>query len=375
MTIRIYASFPRALAVGLAVVTVLTGCGRSLRQAPPARQVQAAVAAALPPCCKLQRLEQEPITINPESVKVNFKALVVVTEDLYQAERAVTGAPKVTLLKLVQAEGSKRALYGSVVAHRLIDQWTLGVPQLQLGPQPFGKPRDAFNAHAYVAGTAEAHAALAAAAQEQQSQKAALEKLERETLAQAERDESERKARAELQARSEQVRKERLEQARLAFEAQSRKEAAQRLQAEEQRQQAGAAARQKLLQATAVGTRYVGSKTGYNASVQRIGLVFTEQKNTLLRAEVINPDDPSEKRAFTGELRFNAEPDKAGAVAYAIVLEGQRAHKSNPNPNSIYDRAVTLRLQLAADGLEGVADAGLGEQFPVRLQGAAAPAK
>ncbi len=377
MTISPHAHRRRASAVVLLVALALTGCNRSVRQAPPRHQVQAAVAAALPPCCKLQRLEQEPIAINPESVKVNFKATVAVNEDLYQAERAGTGAPQVTLLKLMQAEGSQHALYGSVVARRLIDQWTLGVPQLQPGAQPFGKPRDAFSVHAFVSGTAEAHAALAAAAQEQQAQKAALEKLERESLAQAERDESERKARAELQARSEQARRARLEQTRLVLDEQSRKERAQRQQAEAQQAAATVAARQKLVQATAPGTRYLGTKIGYNASVQRIGLVFTEQKDALLRAEVINPDDPNEKRACSGELRFNARPDPAGATAYPIVMDGLRVQKTHPNRNSIFDRPLTLKLQVTDHGLEGIADAGLGETFPVRLQreGAASPAK
>lgn len=356
------------LAVVFAAAFVLTGCGKSSHQTPPKQQVQAAVTGSLPAFLALTSLELEPIATGPESVKVNFKAGVAANEDLYQVERAVTGTSKVTLLKLVQTEGTKRNLYGYVVAHRLMDQWTLEAPQLQADPHPFGKPREAFKARTYVMGTAEANAALAAAAQEWQAQKAALEQLERESVAQAERDERERKAHAELQAHADQVRRERLEQARLAFEEQSRKEAEQRKQAEAQRQQEAAAARQKLVVATVPGARYLGTKTGYNASVQRIRLIFTEQKDALLRAEVINPDDPNEKRMFTGELRFNAKPEKDGAVAYAIVMDGLRTHKPNPNPNSIYDRSISLRLQLAADGLEGIADAGLGEQFPVRLQ-------
>jgi len=178
-----------------------------------------------------------------------------------------------------------------------------------------------------------------------------------------------------LQAREDQARRERLAQARLAFEAQSRIEVEQHKQADAQRLQEAAAARQKLVLATAPGARYLGTKTGYNASLQRIRVVFTEQKDTLLRAEVINPDDQSEKRSFTGELRFNSKPEKNGAVAYAIVMDGLRIHKPHPNRNSIFDRTLALKLQLTDYGLEGIADAGLGEQFPLRLQreGAAAP--
>jgi hypothetical protein len=358
----------RALAVVFAVAAVLTGCGKSSHQTPPKQQVQDAVAGGLPSYVSLRSLELEPIATGPESVKVNFKAGVAVNEDLYQVERAVTGTPKVTLLKLVQAEGTKRNLYGFVVAHRFMDQWTLEAPQLQADPHPFGKPREAFKARAYVTGTAEANAALAAADQERQAQKAALEREERESSALAEREERAQKARAALQALEDQARRARLEQARLAFEEQGRKEAEQRKQAEAQRQQEAAAARQKLVLATVPGARYLGTKTGYNASVQRIRLVFTEQKDALLRAEVINPDDPNEKRMFTGELRFNTKPEKDGAVAYAIVMDGLRTHKPNPNPNSIFDRSLSLKLQLTADGLEGIADAGLGEQFPLCLQ-------
>ena len=358
----------RALAVVVIGAFVLTGCGKSAHPTPPKQQVQAAVAGSLPAFLSLTSLELEPIATGPESVKVNFKAGVAVNEDLYQVERAVTVTSKVTLLKLVQAEGTKRNLYGFVTVHRLMDLWTLEAPQLQADPHPFGKPREAFKARAYVAGTAEANAALAAADQERQAQKAALEREERESSALAEREERAQKVRAELQALEDQARRARLEQARLTFEEQGRKEAEQHKQAEAQRQQEAAATRQKLVLATVPGARYLGTKTGYNASVQRIRLVFTEQKDALLRAEVINPDDPNEKRMFTGELRFNAKPEKDGAVAYAIVMDGLRIHKSNPNRNSIFDRSLALKLQLTADGLEGIADAGLGETFPIRLQ-------
>lgn len=357
-----------ALAVVLVAACVLTGCGRNSRQAPPKQQVQDAVAGGLPAAVALRSLELEPIATGPETVKVNFKAVVAASEDLYQAERDASGTSKVTLLKLVQAEGTQRSLYGFVLAHRLMDQWTLEAPQLQAGTQPFGKPREAFNAHAYVAGTAEASAALAAAERERLAQKAAVEQLERESVAQAERDGREQKARAELQAREDQARRERLAQARLAFEEQSRIEVEQHKQADAQRQQEAAAARQRLVLATVPGARYLGTKTGYNASVQRVCLVFTEQKDVRIRAEVNNPDDPNEKRTFTGELRFVNKPPKDGATPYAIVLDGLRIHKANPNRNSIYDRAISLRLQLTENGLEGIADAGLGETFPVRLR-------
>ena len=134
-----------------------------------------------------------------------------------------------------------------------------------------------------------------------------------------------------------------------------------------QREQAAAAARQRLLAATAPGTRYLGTRIGYNGSTQRLALVFREQQGVRLRAEASNPDDQKEKRAFTGELRFNAQPATNGAAASTIVLHGQPSNKVNPERNSIYERAIDLRLYLTGQGLDGIADAGLDDHFPIHL--------
>ena len=164
-----------------------------------------------------------------------------------------------------------------------------------------------------------------------------------------------------------------MEKARIEFEKQSQITAQQRQQTEAQRQQAAATARQQLIAASAAGTRYAGTKTGLNNSVQRVCVIFVEQKDSWLRAEVSDPDDAKAKRVFTGALRFNAEPERGGAVAYAIVLHGLPANTANPDRNSLFERAITLKLRLTGQGLEGVADAGLTDQFPIRLQRDNAP--
>lgn len=350
-----------ALALVLVAAGLLLGCGRSAHLVPPKQQVRAAIAGGLPSFLTLVTFDWEPISTGPESIKVNFKASVEAEEDLYRVEGEAEGPSKVVLLTLVQAGGATCTLSGFVVGRRFMDQWTLDAPRFQKGLDLLGKPRSAFGSHAFVMGTAEANAALQrqtlAIAQAQQLQQAALEEQERTRL-----------ARAALQAREEQARKARLEQARSTLEEQGRKEGEQRRQLEAQRLQEAAEVRQQLLTATAPGTRYLGTRTGLNGSVQPLCLVFVGQKDGLLRAEVNNPDEASEKRTFTGELRFNAQAEGDSVVAYTIVMYGLPVHKNDPDRNSIYERAATLKLYLTGQGLEGVAVVGLTDQFPVRLQ-------
>ncbi len=340
---------------------LLSGCGRDPRVAPPVSQVQDAIAAALPAHLTLLTLEQEPIPTSREDVKINFKATLEAAEELYTVERVAEGLAPVTLLRLTQPGGAQLTLYGQLPAHRLMDQWTLDAPQFQQDVRAWGQPHGAFGARAYPAGSAAAAAALrklaADAEQMQQLQQTVTEQQERA-----------RQEDAERQARAEQERKQRLAQARRAFEEQHRQATAQQQQTTTQREQAVAEARQKWLAATAPGTRYLGTRLGKNNSTQRLALVFLEPKDARLRAEASNPDDPREQRLFTGELRFHALPEKNGAPAYPIVLHGQPSNKVPPEPNSIYERAVDLKLRLTAQGLDGLADAGLGVQFLIHLQ-------
>ena len=114
-----------------AVAFALAGCGEKTTQAPPKQQVQDLVRASLPPFLSLDSIELESIPTGPEAFKVNFKVTVTPKEDLYQVDREVEGTPPVTLLKVVQAAGTKVSLYGSVEAHRTMDLWTLGSPEIK----------------------------------------------------------------------------------------------------------------------------------------------------------------------------------------------------------------------------------------------------
>ena len=210
----------------LVLAFAVTGCGSGTSKTPPKQQVQDAVAAVLPPFLSLDGIELEPISTGPESVKINFKAIVAPKEGLYQVDQEADGTPRVTLIKMVQAAGTKVTLYGFVEARRMMDKWTLDSPLIQIGAEQFGKPRGAFAAQSYVTGTDEANAAL-----RQQSVNAELqEKARKEALA---RQERERIAREEQQAREEQAGKAKLEEARRVAEEQRQKEEAERQKAEQ----------------------------------------------------------------------------------------------------------------------------------------------
>jgi hypothetical protein len=197
----------------LAVVFALAGCGKSSKDSPPKQQVQNTVAAVLPPFLSLVSIELEPISTGTESVKVNFKAIVASKEDLYQVDREVEGTPKVTLLKVVQAAGTKTSLYGSVGARRMIDKWTLQPTDLQVGSEQFGKPRGAFNTQSYPTGSDAANAALRQQAVnaelQEQAKRAALQQQERDSIASEEQrqKEAERQRKEEEQRRAEEKKK------------------------------------------------------------------------------------------------------------------------------------------------------------------------
>lgn len=294
------------------VALALAGCGEkaSQKQSPPKQQVQDAVRASLPPVLAFDSIELEPIPTGPETVKVNFKVTVTPKEDLYEVDREVEGTPRVTLLKVVQAAGTKVSFYGWVEARRTMDQWTLESPTVNVGQRQFGNPRGAFNAQSYATGSKEANAAL-----KQQAANAA--ELERAKKVALEQRESERKAREEQQAREQVERQKREEQARIAQEEQRRKEMEQRKKNEEESQREDAAARQRIIQAFAPGTRYVGT-IAWRDRVQRIVLVFTEQRDSLIRAEASNPEQPKVRQTFTGQLVF--KPQERPLVPYPIVL-------------------------------------------------------
>lgn len=334
------------------------GCGPSAREAPPPQQVREALVVALPAHLILHKLEQEPLPARRGIVKINFKANIEIVEDLFAKDHE---ADDLTLLRLATPAGTRTNFYGQLLAHRVIDQWTLEPPQFQKDFRTLGKPRSAFGQRAYPAGSAEAAAAL-------RQQAAEADKMRQLQQSATEQQERARQERAERQAREELERKAQLEKARLAFEAQRRQEHELHAQTVAQREQAEAAARQKWQAATATGARYRGTRIGKNNSTQRLALVFLEPKDGQLRAEASNPDEPQEKRLFVGTLRFNAQPEAKGEPAYPLVLHGLPSNKVYPEPNSIYERAIDLKLYLAEQGLDGIADAGRGEHFPLHLQ-------
>jgi len=230
----------------LVFALTFAGCSGGTSKSPPKQNVQDTVRASLPQFLTLDSIELEPIPTGPEDVKVNFKATVTPKEDLYQIDREVEGTPKVTLLKVVQPAGIKASLYGSVAAHRTMDQWSIQPPQIDVGLRQFGMPRAAFDAQSYVTGSNDANEAL-------RQQATNAEKIaQAKEAARAER-ERERKALEEQKAREEEARKKREEQTRVALEMQRQKEAEQRrlekLQREREAAPAELAKIEKMIQA------------------------------------------------------------------------------------------------------------------------------
>jgi len=182
------------------------------------------------------------------------------------------------------------SLYGSVEARRTVDLWTLESPQIQTGLEQLGKPRGAFHAQSYVTGSSEALAALKQQAATQRindRSRSCFKATELERAGQEERQAREGKAREERQAREDKARKERQEQAKIAFEEQQKKDAEQRKKEEEQQKE----------EEEAVRTTSAGNCSGHKVhwhirlvreKPNRIRLVFGEQKDFMINAEVSN---------------------------------------------------------------------------------------
>jgi hypothetical protein len=140
---------------------------------------------------------------------------------------------------------------------------------------------------------------------------------------------------------------------------------------EEQQKKEEQEARQKLILATAAGTRYIGTITNEDGEVQRLRLVFTEQDGVLIRAEASNPDRRGEKQTFTGELVFDPKPEKGRPdTAYPIVMSP--IGKQDLDYSVVwgfYRQEGSLKLYLTDIGLEGKADmGGWGNDYIIRLQ-------
>jgi len=473
------------LALVIAVALVLAGCGRKQEppeppkpqvvdtdKNPPKQPVEDAVRAALPAFLSLDSIELERIPNGPEAVKVNFKAIVTPKEDLCQEDRKseMAGTPTVTLLKVVQTAGAKASLYGSVVAHRAMDQWTLETVQIQVGLEQFGKPQGAFPPQSYITGSAEANKAL-----EEQAENAGLLKTQMEALvtdtvrailpaflsldnielettptgadaykvnftavvvpkkdlclvdrvsevqgtsnvtllkivqaagtkasisgsvvarwttdrwtveskeiqgltqfgaplgtfppqsyvtgsAEAnkalEEQAARKKAADDKKALEEKARLEQEEQARIQAEI-----------AATAAKEAEKVAHDKLIKATAKGTRYTGT-IEYRDQIQNIDLEFTEQDDPLIHVVVSNHDNAKQQQTFTGKLVFNPQPEKAGAVAYHIKLSPVGESKGGfAGFDYFYGMEGSLNLRLTDAGLEG--EAHMTFDFPISLK-------
>jgi hypothetical protein len=459
--------------LALVIAIALAGCGENKQQAPPQQQVEAppekqvadtdqnppkqpvedAVRAALPAFLSLDSIELERIPAGTEAVKVNFKAMVTPKGDLCVVDREsqVAGTPTVTLLKVVQTAAAKASLYGSVMAHRAMDQWTLEAVQIQVGLKQVGEPRGAFPPRSYVTGSDEANAAL-----KEQAANAAL--VETEKQAARKKQEQEIKALAEDTVRASlpaMLSVESIELEKIPMDADpimvkfqaivapkedlcqldrvsevprtpnvilikivqdagtkvsiygsvAVRRAADRwtaqppeIQGLEQfgsaksraafpspsyitgspeadealKKQAAAwqAIKDELLKATAKGTRYIGTIVNTivnNKEQRRILLVFVEQTDIMVVAEVSDPDRPDVKRKFGGKIVFDPKPDKNGE-SYSIELgpDGSGSKGKDDSGFMAWDPFYlsgdgSFKLRLPDKGvLEGKASMGMG---------------
>ncbi len=279
------------------------------------QRTQDTVRASLPPFLSLEKLELEPIPTGTCDIKINFKVTVIPREDLFQVDREVKGSPPVTLLKVVQAAGTKTTLDGSVVAHRKTDQCSLETPEFQAGLKQFGQTKATFGEQFYVAGSKEANEAQVL----QAANAAKFQKAIDDATAAAKTAEDARKAEAE-------------------------------------------AKRQALILATLPGTRYTGTismSADGGGKLQRINLIFTEQKDPLIRADVNNPNDPKQKQSFTGNLTANSSPENNAAAGYPITMSSlSKTHEliADRFKHFYVCEEVLLRLRLTDNGLEGWAE-------------------
>ncbi|NLY01588.1 MAG: cell envelope integrity protein TolA [Rhodopirellula sp.] len=346
----------------------LSGCGKGSSTSPPRPQVQDAIAAALPPFLSIETVDIEPIATGSESAKVNFKAIVSPKEDLCRVVREVEGNPSITLLKVAQAAGTKLSLYGSVEGRRTMDLWTLESPHIQTGLDQLGKPKGDFQGEAYVTGTNEAATALkqqaANAEAERQAKEAALREKAAEEKAEAERREIARKAEAERLEMEEKAQAERDEKQRREMEEQRAAIAEENRKSEEKRKAEKEAARQNVLLATMAGSHYSGTVRTEKDDFMRMTLVFGEQneKERVVRARIVNPENPKWWRNLAGELHF-----EEGAEHPIIMLPADAAEETelrskivNINCDSLegvyvaqWGGGMAMRLRLSDDGLEG----------------------
>lgn len=323
--------------LGLAAAFILPGCsGEDARVAPLKSEMEAHVKAAISPFLSLADLETEVIPVKENRVKISFKAKVKASEDLFIADRRIEDDRQLMILKKSQASGAEANLYGSMFAERMMDKWDISPADIESGMAQLGSPRGSFDPRAMVDGSPEMKQFFA----DREAERAALAKAEEE------------------QARKS-------EEARLALL--------------EEKRSAREATRKKLTEATAVGKRYRGilvQSPGSREVRQAVELQFTSQSGALITAELHNPDEPSHKQTFTGELVFEPEEEgnRSNERLYPIVLSPTQAKKERVSENErdrfrIYFEECVLKLGLTNEGLEGEATTKrYGIDFALRMQ-------
>ncbi len=352
------------LVVFVISVAMFQGCqssSNSSQKNPPEADVENVVRAILPPFLTISEFKtQEPIKNPDSSLKINFKAVVTPTEDLYQIDREMQGDPRVVLLKAVQKIKTESALYGTLEATLCVDKWNFTTPQIQSGLEQFGKPKGAFPPNYYVSGSLEAKETL----RQQQTNAQAKEQAKQAALA---KQEQERKEHQIQLAEEEKDRQTREEERQAAAEKQREILAAQHRKEEAERKEAQAAERQKLLTATMQGSHYSGTVRTSDNDFMPITIVFGEQseEESIVHAQIFRTDNHKWWRNFVGELHFEPDSDYPIILVPADADEERemRNRTSGINCNALeavyvsqWNSGNAMRLRMSDDNMEGVVE-------------------
>jgi hypothetical protein len=194
--------------------------------------------------------------------------------------------PNLKLIAQAQTAGQKVTAYGKFAAEKIMDRWDFKGSAFNSGLEQLGTPAGSFPAGTLIAGSPEAKAAVASAEQKRiEEAKVAAEKIERERKEAVELAEKQKRQADENAAKT----------------------------ATEQK-----AYRDRLLEATRVGQRYVGVLTENGQTKQAIEMRVLEQSGFLLTVEFRNPDSPAERVRWKGELNSKHSPDSAPINLSAI---------------------------------------------------------
>lgn len=155
--------------VALALVLPLLQCSRgklASEKQPSREQIAQVVASQVPAYVSVKDLTLDMIPQRPRVVKVNFKARCIALGDLY-VEISDPIVPQV-VVKIAQKENQEFALYGSLLAQRLVDKWDFSTITIESGLEQLGKPKESFGVDALMYESAEYSSAVDRAGQEKQ---------------------------------------------------------------------------------------------------------------------------------------------------------------------------------------------------------------